>query len=49
MRAQQFLLSYARFVFSEDDLSRMKRESLSVDAGSILLADMLMMSHETEE
>jgi hypothetical protein len=36
-------------VFSEEDLARMKRESLSADAGALMLADMLLMNHETEE
>ena len=46
MRAQQFLLSYATTVFSEEDLKRMKQQSLS---GNLMLADILLMNHEAEE
>lgn len=49
MRAQQFLLHYAMTVFSEEDLNRMKQQSLSGNSGHLMQADMLLMNHEGEE
>jgi hypothetical protein len=36
-------------VFSEEDLSRMKQQSLSANSGEVMLADMLLMNHEGGE